>query len=266
VGLVDISEAIDDSIERSTHFHFSQGLGQTAERALANRAPSDARETNIRVTNDGTVEAILKLGDEFGADQSICAMNFASAKNPGGGFLGGSSAQEESLARSSTLYPTLMKFLEQKEIKGKEATYYHINRRIENRGIYTSCAIYSPDVQVIRSEDGQLRTPMRCSFVTIPAPNKRVKNCPGMASATEAIVDRIDRTLAIALLNNHLHLVLGAFGCGVFGNDPGVVASIFKQLLCEKYRACFETVVFAIKTPRPETDENFKAFLSAFGT
>jgi uncharacterized protein (TIGR02452 family) len=266
VGSIDISEAIQNSVERATHFHFSRDLSQEASTLFTQRSQATSK-TNIRVTTDGTIEAILKLGEEIGENE-VCAMNFASAKNPGGGFLRGSSAQEESLARSSTLYPTLVKFLDQEVVKreGSDETYYNINRKIENRGIYTSCAIYSPSVQVIRSEDGQLRTPMSCSFVTIPAPNKTVKNCPRLKSATEALIDRIDRTLAIALLNNHSHLVLGAFGCGVFGNDPAEVAFIFKKLIFGKYDSCFETIVFAIKTSKPETDENFQAFLRAFAS
>ena len=48
---------------------------------------------------------VKELFDE--EKESICALNFASYKNPGGKFMDGSSAQEECLCHESILYEVL---------------------------------------------------------------------------------------------------------------------------------------------------------------
>ena len=73
--------------------------------SILHSASSTQHETTIEVFNETTfagARALLKAGAE-----KVCCLNFASAKNPGGGFLGGSQAQEESLARASGLYASL---------------------------------------------------------------------------------------------------------------------------------------------------------------
>ncbi|MDE7477756.1 MAG: TIGR02452 family protein, partial [Lachnospiraceae bacterium] len=86
---------------------------------------------NSHAENLSTVDAIRKLANE--GRNAIGVLNFASAKNPGGGFLNGAMAQEESLAASSTLYRTLTAHEE----------YYQSNRA-QSSMMYTDHAIYSP--------------------------------------------------------------------------------------------------------------------------
>lgn len=62
---------------------------------------------NIKVINVPTVKAVLNLSSENFEDVGV--LNFASAKNPGGGFLNGALAQEESIAVGSGLYETQLK-------------------------------------------------------------------------------------------------------------------------------------------------------------
>lgn len=74
------------------------------------------KKTNYKVVNDTTLNVVRKML-ESGYEKILC-LNFASAKNPGGGFLNGSSAQEESIARATGLYPCLFNAQE----------YYNANR------------------------------------------------------------------------------------------------------------------------------------------
>ena len=117
---------------------------------------SNSRKTTVEVTGETTLQAAERLA----AFSPLC-LNFASAKNPGGGFLSGSQAQEESLARSSGLYACLLPMTEM----------YDYNRQI-GTGLYSDYMIYSPGVPVFRQDDGLLRDqPFFASFITSPAVN-----------------------------------------------------------------------------------------------
>mmetsp|Transcript_108675 Transcript_108675/g.316158 ORF Transcript_108675/g.316158 Transcript_108675/m.316158 type:complete len:589 (-) Transcript_108675:545-2311(-) len=78
-------------------------------------------------------------------------------------------------------------------------------------------------------------------------------------AATDAVTDeqqavraimlrRMRRVLAIAATHGHTHLVLGAWGCGVFKGDDRFVASTWMELLVPggEFGGVFERVVFAI--------------------
>lgn len=166
------------------------------------------------------------------------ALNFASARHPGGGFLGGARAQEESLARASALYACL---------NGNPLYAWHESHRDP---FYTDYAIYAPDVPVFREESGVLLDePYLCAFITCPAVNARValERDPGCRPAIRAaMARRIERVLAIAAAHDHAHMILGAWGCGVFGNDPREIASLFHSALNGPFREVFAGVVFAI--------------------
>lgn len=84
----------------------------------------------------------------------------AAARNPGGGFLGGARAQEESICRASALHACLV-----------DAPMYEAHRGRRDP-MYTSWTLLAPDVPVFRDDDGGLlEAPWRCGFVTSPAPN-----------------------------------------------------------------------------------------------
>eukprot|EP00811_Abedinium_folium_P008379 NODE_17744_length_927_cov_7.697500.p2 GENE.NODE_17744_length_927_cov_7.697500~~NODE_17744_length_927_cov_7.697500.p2 ORF type:complete len:178 (+),score=39.34 NODE_17744_length_927_cov_7.697500:394-927(+) len=66
----------------------------------------------------------------------------------------------------------------------------------------------------------------------------------------ETVTQRIGAVLCAARVSGHANLVLGAFGCGAFGNPAAPVAAIFReQLASPEFRGCFERVVFAIIDP-----------------
>ena len=193
-------------------------------------------QPETRVENISTVEAIRILASEGKTD--IGVLNFASAKNPGGGFLNGAIAQEESLAVSGTLYPTLTAHEE----------YYRENRAHSSM-IYLDYAIYSPDVVFFR--DGAFRlteTPVKASVLTLPAVNMGQVLLKGenAEEAKKAMRRRMKLALAIFAEHKARHLVLGAYGCGVFRNDPGEIAVWWRELLEEGMGQYFDCVFHAV--------------------
>lgn len=193
--------------------------------------------TEISVTNQTTLDATRTLIDEGHKD--VLCLNFASAKNPGGGFLGGSQAQEESIARSTGLY--------QCQLKASE--YYRVNRKTKSC-LYTDYMIYSPNVPIIKDEEGNnLDDLVYCGIITAPAVNKGIvaQKEPKKIPEIEVIMKRrIRKVLAISLEHNHSSLVLGAWGCGVFQNDPKDISKYFREIIDTEFKDCFKKIVFAI--------------------
>lgn len=181
----------------------------------------------------------------------VAVLNFASYKNPGGKFLEGSSAQEECLCHSSFLYNVLNEHM---------FDYYDVNVRTGTRdGMYRDRALYSPSV--IFEVDG---TAMACDVITCAAPNISVsKLYTGRVSAernTRILKQRMDFILKMAEANGVDTIILGAYGCGVFMQDPAEVSNLFFDLL-EKNSYGLERVVFAIPDGR---DGNYAAFRTTY--
>ncbi len=222
----------------------------TATDALLETTPTPLFDTTYQVTTESTLEAVRRLLRE--GHTSIVALNFASAKHPGGGFLSGNQAQEESLVRSTGLYPCLL--------KAKE--YYTVNRGIAS-AFYSDYMIYSPQVPLLKEDNGRYLSKLElASFITAPAVNKgAVKNNePERLSEIAATMrQRTAKVLAVAQENGHQHLVLGAWGCGVFQNDPVDIAQCFHEVLEQEFKGVFETVVFAIYTKEERLIAPFKA-------
>lgn len=208
---------------------------------------------NIVFSGKSTVEATRSLCERFSDKHyKVGLLNFASATRPGGGFLNGAMAQEESIAKVSTLYASLVE---------KPEFYYH-NRNLRNP-LYSDYIIYSEGVSFFKCEDGSYEeTPYKADVITSPAPNKRelVKSKNKDVSKVYGVMkNRIRKILTVAVLNNIDCLVLGAFGCGVFGNDIREVAKIFHDILIdENFEYFFREIEFAIYDKDPGTVDYFK--------
>lgn len=193
-------------------------------------------ETVYEVNGLTTLDSVRQ---EYLQDKNIVCLNFASARNPGGGFLNGSQAQEESIARATGLYPCQL----------KAEAYYKANRQSETC-LYTDHIIYSPHVPILKDEAGKLLDDYcPVAVITAPAVNTGVvlRNEPANIEKIEPYMSRrIDMVLAICQKHQHETLVLGAWGCGVFRNDPVVIARMFKEKLAGSYRNQFKRVVFSI--------------------
>lgn len=189
----------------------------------------------VEITNETTGNAINRLLTVNKA-HNVVALNFASAHRPGGGWLNGAAAQEEALARCSAL----VKSLESKP------EFYESNKEF-NSPYYTDAIIYSPDVPFFRDEQGdKIAEPFFASIITSPAPN--ASNLSDKMWLQPVIEQRIVKILRTAAAHHHRTLVLGAWGCGVFGNDPAMVARAFIKGLCIVRN--FDHVCFAVYDER----------------
>jgi uncharacterized protein (TIGR02452 family) len=251
---VDVREAIRAAVEGSVLITpgESRSLWARAEREIAERSFS---QTAFDVRNETTFAAARRLVARFGADR-VAALNFASAKNPDGGFLGGSQAQEESLARASALVACLE----------RNMAYYDANRR-ERSLLYTDHLIVSPRVPVFRDdEDRLLEEPWEVTILSSPAPNAGAiaRNEPeSLDRIKPTFRRRIEQVLSAAIVYGQTALVLGAWGCGVFGNDPAMVARLFAEFLGRdgSFAHAFEHVAFAVLDRRGDT---LAAFVEVF--
>jgi uncharacterized protein (TIGR02452 family) len=211
----------------------------------------------IRVINCTTLSAAQKLHTAYG-EERIGLLNFASARNPGGGFLSGSQAQEESLARASGLYASLNRMTD----------YYQANRWSKS-ALYTDHMIYSPRVPVFRDDtDRLLDEPWSVSMITAPAVNAgvvRSRERENVGRIREVMSRRIAYVLALAAHHGHDALVLGAWGCGVFANDPREVTELFAGYLLGQgqYSQAFAEVVFAILDRRGDIIRPFAEILES---
>lgn len=225
------------------------------------------RAANVIVSGKRTLEAASAY-----KGKNVCILNFASATNPGGGVVHGSSAQEESLCRCSTLYfcldtPELMR------------DFYLPHRKAGNP-LYNDDIIYSPDVYVIKTDTSfpdrmKENDWYKVNVITCAAPNLRDRPSNAMnpnAGNTAAKIanqelhalleTRIRRIFKVAAAEGNEILILGAFGCGAFRNPPEVVADVFRQITAE-YCKHFEAIEYAVFHTDRET-ENYKAFKHAF--
>lgn len=210
----EIKNSIDNSVLFNNHnFNTLSNNGKT--------------NINIKVIASTTSAVALSHPDS-------CVLNFASYKHPGGGFIIGAIAQEEAICHDSNLYNIIGDSKFEKE--------YEFNRNHTNHGLYSNWAIYSPNV-IFFNDD----TESKCNVITCPAPNFSAyeKNNIQNVDYNNILESRIKYILDIAEYKNEKTLILGAFGCGVFKNDPQKVAEIFKKLILSGHYN-FNDVIFAI--------------------
>ncbi|MEZ4299616.1 MAG: TIGR02452 family protein [Polyangiaceae bacterium] len=189
----------------------------------------------------------------------VTLLNFASARNPGGGFIGGAKAQEEDICRCSGLYRALL----------RQPRYYEINRA-QPSALYTDYQIFSPGVPFFRvaSKAPLLERPFLASVITAPAPNAgaMLKNQPEeIPLLRETFVRRWKNVLAVAADTGARVLLLGAWGCGAFHNDPVLVAETAKSVIeTSPHAAALERIVFSIPSFKSSAP-NLKVFREIFG-
>lgn len=251
--IIDLTQTVRQAVQQTEYWAEEdfEGLFLQRDGLLLG---ADNFKTVYEVNNETTLQACKKMTTSY---EKVFCLNFASAKNPGGGFLGGASAQEESLARSSALYPCLL--------KGK--TYYDFHRA-QSDCYYSDKMIYAPLVPVFRDDKGAwLDNFYQVSFLTSPAVNVgclKDKNEYQEQKADEYMLQRTEKVLSIAFVKGYKHLVLGAWGCGVFRNESEKVARYFAHFLREGgiFENKFEHIIFAVLS---RSGENITAFEETFG-
>lgn len=207
----------------------------------------------VSVAAQDAVAAVLERGRGYAQFCDLAVLDFASFVNPGGGYIRGGLAQEEALCTESYLYNVL---------DGQRAWYQENRRRNINCELYRERALVVP---AVRFERGKMHA--YADVIVAAAPNaRRAREEYRVADATleAAMRDRIRFVLDIADALGREKIVLGAYGCGVFGWDAEQVAELFRAELAGGTHGV-KQVVFAI--PRTRYDENLAKFehaMSAF--
>ncbi len=221
-------------------------------------------EEKIYVENIDTFQKAAAMGP------SAAALNMASFIRPGGGVKNGSRAQEEDLCRRSNLIQSLYGF----DPEGCEELGYTAPKRLKYP-IPMFGGIYSPHVLVFRNalSYSLMDKPFETNVITVagirhPVLDKKT----GMLQDRDAVTmkGKIRAILRIALLNKHTKLVLGALGCGAYGNPPQHVARLFSEVLHEEeFWLHFEEICFAIledgNSLKNQSGGNIKPFKEVFG-
>ena len=251
--IVDISCAID-RMKNNTDFVSDKKVYPSFN--LYNKM-DNISNIDIELTTEKTVDAILRLR---GTD-NLGILNFASARNPGGGWLTGAKAQEESLCLCSALYESLMTDVGQQ--------YYTENFK-HTLPDYTDNMIYSPKVPFFKNGDYKNVDYVLADVITCPAINrgailKRVDMRKGVRESDLDMKNRMFKILLEFKERGCKTLVLGAFGCGVFDNDPNVVAKNWIDLInLEVFENSFDKIVFAV-FDRPPKMACYSAFERQMG-
>lgn len=207
------------------------------------------RDMEISVVVGGTVSTAYNLVSDY---RKVAMLNFADAKRPGGWVIEGANTQEENMCRCTNLYETLV---QKKCMDG----YYGFNMLVgvpdkENHYIepYADAMIYSENVTIFKDDKTYADVqPKQVDVITSPAP------CGVIYNVQNILIHRMRGIVKAAYLHGVTHLVLGAWGCGAFMQDPETVATCFKQVLQEF--PVFKSVVFAIRDCYGETG-NYTVF------
>lgn len=216
------------------------------------------RDQEVEVTRERSFEAAQRLHAEL-PQASIAVLNFANAFHAGGGVTYGSGAQEECLCRASTLYP----LIHTRELRD---TFYEHHRRL---GLpqATDSLVYTRGVVVCKSDvDLPQRLPERewlgVDVITCAAPDLH-QTAMEPAALFGYHVKRAIHILSVAAAEGADALVLGAFGCGAFRNDPEVVARAWRVAL-DAFPRAFDQVTFAVWCRGADT-ANYTAFAAELG-
>ena len=230
---------------------------------------SKQRENAIAVTGDRSYQAAMRLHRQ-NPEAKIAVMNFANAFHAGGGVTKGSRAQEECLCRTSTLYPLLYR-------RTLRDSFYKHHHDL-NTPKASDSLIYTEGVIICKTdEDLPERMPQEnwvtVDVITIAAPDLRTSSnihAPLVNGGTYMNnaelfgyhVKRAIHMLTCAAAKGADILVLGAFGCGAFQNDPEVVARAYKVAL-QEFPKVFKRIEFAIYCP-PGGSHNYEVFSRIF--
>ena len=197
------------------------------------------------------------------AAKPVLVLNFANPVNIGGGVYKGAKTQEEDLCRRSSL----LRSLETQH----SLRYYNYNRKLHTH-MGSDAMIFSPEVEIFRDEHGELMDHTVIVAVLTCAAPMISYGLEGMSESEYRgmFYDRIVSVLKCAAYFGYEDLVLGAWGCGAFGNDAAVVSDLFCKAFMEQsqnggqIKDLFRRIVFAVRS-RGEESYNFIAFKENFG-
>lgn len=250
VGRVDITEAVRAAADGTLAYQLDEVT------ALLTQPADGGRPTTFEVTGESSIPAALRCHQDGGV---VGVLDFASARNAGGGYVNGAKAQEEDLCRCSALHTCLLR-----------APEFYAAHQASADLRYSHRVISAPGVPVFRDERYQLLPePRPVTFIVAAAPNtaQLAQRAPELLPEVPALLaERAERVLAVAVRSSVDDLVLGAWGCGVFGNSPADVAGAFATHLGPggRFATAFDRVVFAVYDRTPDR-ATLAAFEAVFG-
>ncbi|KAH7906429.1 hypothetical protein BJ138DRAFT_587711 [Hygrophoropsis aurantiaca] len=252
----DLAAKINFSSENTRYYHPDMFSGWAED--IQTRGPSASVTSipEISVLEISTIDGARLLSKALSTRSAsfgrIAVLNFANALNPGGGVLVGAQAQEESLARSSTLYPCLLTDTAKK-------FYNHHRTALEVDGFYSHAMVYSPSVVTFKDDTGTWIDPFEMDVLTSAAVNafdvraSRYGTSVPREQVERRIADvmkeRMARILFLFEKQGAKNIVLGSYGTGAFQNHIELVAQTWADLLKgerARYRHSFHRVVFAV--------------------
>ncbi|MCD7894776.1 MAG: TIGR02452 family protein [Erysipelotrichaceae bacterium] len=218
---------------------------------------SSLKKTNHDCTYSCENIDALSLASNKQNEDKVLVLNLASATEPGGRSRKGASAQEENLCQRTSLLLSLESEDAQK--------YYEYNKALKTR-MGSNAIMISPNVEVIKDNSFELLDePFEIAVMSCGAPMIRL-GLEGMTHEEyEALLyKRIQGMLKVAISQDYHHLILGAFGCGVYGNDAAVVSDIFDKVIKDfNCYQLFDSIDFAVLC-NPKKDYNYKEFSRNF--
>jgi uncharacterized protein (TIGR02452 family) len=184
-------------------------------------------------------DSVSALVDYSRMLERVCVLNMASPKRPGGGVARGARAQEECLFRCSNLSQVI------------SSDFYPLE---DNECLYTKDAVFVKDFNY-----ALLSKPVMADVITIPAIHLTSNDpCDNYEQITK---QKIRLMLSVPWQNKARHLILGAWGCGVFRNDPETMAGFFRDVLeDEGFKYFYDTVVFAVINDKNSVGNNLEIF------
>ncbi len=210
------------------------------------KSVKDIGIANILTINSDTVSTAL----EYSRMGKTCILNMASERKAGGGVINGAMAQEECLFRCSNLFKTVTQDL------------YPLGL---DEALYTKNAVFFKD------KNYGIIEPFKVDVVTVPALNLNSSN-DYIKTYDILMKDKIRLMLSLAVKNDCKNIILGAWGCGVFANNPIDVANLFQEVFFEReskispcYVNSFTNIVFAVINDRNSVSNNFDVFFNFFG-
>ena len=212
-------------------------------------APEKNSGVPITLVRGGTVNTGYSYADK----ERVAILNFADAMKYGGWVENGAQTQEENICRCTNLHPVLGK-------SDADKNYYAPNKKnVLETGfeLYTNRLIYAQGITVFKDDTSYENVaPRKLDVITCPAPKEALKS----DFALRLYEDRMEQIVLSAVENGADCIVLGAWGCGAFAQDPKVVAQAFAEVL-NVYNGYFKRIVFAIKsTPTWGEDGAYEIF------
>lgn len=207
-------------------------------------------KTSFTIINQDSVTALFNE-----AKGKTCVLNYASYKYPGGYFLGGSSAQEEALCHESTLYPALKAF---------DKDFYAWNRLNLNKALYRNRALYTSDIIFERGDKT-----IEADVLTCAAPNygaARKYQHVTREENSKVLADRIRFMYEVASDNKVETLILGAWGCGVFKQEPVEVCQLLTEISLFNKKFGIKNIIYAIPDSKSSNYRAFKNTLNLIQT